>query len=108
MGVLICTDLAARGLDLPVTRHVIQAEMAQNTIGYIHRVGRAARAGRASKATHLWGDRDHNIRLAILKCTDMGLDGEIVSRERMRFKMRRIRKNMCKQQGAWAKIREHG
>lgn len=52
--ILVCTDSAGRGLDLPFVRHVIQAEFAENVVQHQHRVGRASRAGRAGRATSLY------------------------------------------------------
>lgn len=44
-GVLICTDVAARGLHLPNVDWVLQYTCPTNPVDYIHRVGRTARAG---------------------------------------------------------------
>ena len=57
VSVLVCTDHAARGLDLPNVRHVIQAEFATNVVQYLHRIGRASRAGVLGKATNIYDDR---------------------------------------------------
>ena len=42
---MVCTNLAARGLDSMHVDHVIQYEFARNTISYYHRVGRVGRMG---------------------------------------------------------------
>jgi ATP-dependent RNA helicase DDX10/DBP4 len=42
-GILLCTNIAARGLDFPAVDFVIQADTAENVETYIHRVGRTAR-----------------------------------------------------------------
>jgi superfamily II DNA/RNA helicase len=44
--VLIATDVAARGLDLERISHVVNYDPPQDDKGYVHRVGRTARAGR--------------------------------------------------------------
>ena len=41
--VMICTDIAARGLDMDHVDHVVQFEVAGDTIAYLHRIGRTAR-----------------------------------------------------------------
>ena len=47
--ILVCTDAASRGLDLPDITHVIQADFAPNAIDFIHRIGRTGRADQPGK-----------------------------------------------------------
>ncbi|CAH9101603.1 unnamed protein product [Cuscuta europaea] len=54
---LVCTDLAARGLDLDVD-HVIMFDFPLNSIDYLHRTGRTARMGAKGKVTSLVAKRD--------------------------------------------------
>ena len=49
LKVLICTDLAARGLDIQDVSHVIQMDFAPNAAQVLHRTGRTARAGASGK-----------------------------------------------------------
>lgn len=53
LSVLVASDRAARGLDIPDLAHVINYDMPASVTSYIHRVGRTARAGKGGRATTL-------------------------------------------------------
>ncbi|OAA66000.1 ATP dependent RNA helicase (Dbp8) [Niveomyces insectorum RCEF 264] len=63
--VLVATDVAARGLDIPEVALVVNYDVPRDPDAYIHRVGRTARAGRAGAAVTLVGQRDVDLVLAI-------------------------------------------
>ncbi|KAG7359624.1 DNA/RNA helicase, superfamily II, SNF2 family protein [Nitzschia inconspicua] len=56
--VLVATDIASRGLDVPSVDLVINSELPRNPVNYVHRVGRTARAGRRGRAISLVSEVD--------------------------------------------------
>ncbi len=58
MALLIATNVASRGLDLPEISHVINFDVPEDVETYIHRVGRTARAGRPGTAITFVGQHD--------------------------------------------------
>ncbi len=50
LRVLVATNVAARGLDIPEVSHVVNYDMPQNLEEYVHRIGRTARMGRDGTA----------------------------------------------------------
>jgi ATP-dependent RNA helicase DeaD len=59
-GVLVCTDVAARGLHIDHVSHVYNYEIPNDPKDYVHRIGRTARAGEEGKVINLLCDFDHD------------------------------------------------
>jgi ATP-dependent RNA helicase SrmB len=61
VNVLIATDVAARGIDLPDISHVINFDMPRTAEVYLHRIGRTARAGKKGTAIALIEAHDQSM-----------------------------------------------
>jgi ATP-dependent RNA helicase DeaD len=56
--ILIATDVAARGLDVPEVSHVVNFDVPESAEAYVHRIGRTGRAGRTGDAITLVTPRE--------------------------------------------------
>ena len=68
--VLVATDVAARGLDIPHIEHVINYDLPQSPEDYIHRIGRTARAGAQGEAVNFISSADQKYWRAICALMD--------------------------------------
>lgn len=60
VNVLVCTDVAARGLDISGVSHIYNYDTARDARDYIHRIGRTARAGREGIAISILASKDYD------------------------------------------------
>ncbi|GLT38654.1 hypothetical protein SLA2020_128870 [Shorea laevis] len=60
--ILVATDVAARGLDIPRVAHVVNFDLPNDIDDYVHRIGRTGRAGKTGLATAFFND--NNLSLA--------------------------------------------
>lgn len=66
--ILIATSVAARGLDIPSVKHVINYDLPQAIEEYVHRIGRTGRCGNLGKATSFYfHDADSGMAKALVK-----------------------------------------
>ncbi|CAN1120437.1 DEAD-box ATP-dependent RNA helicase 52C [Linum perenne] len=56
--ILVATDVASRGLDIPNVSHVINYDMPKDIDDYVHRIGRTGRAGKSGQATAFFSDKN--------------------------------------------------
>ncbi len=70
--IMVATDIAARGLDVPHIRHVINYDLPQCPEDYIHRIGRTGRAGAEGSALCLLAPDDRNKWRAISQLMNPG------------------------------------
>lgn len=80
--ILVCTDLASRGLDIPKIECVVNYDMPQTHAVYLHRVGRTARAGRDGRSITLVGEAaaDRAIVREAIKSVSESKQGKAVGR----------------------------
>lgn len=70
LKLLIASDVAARGLDIPDVSHVFNFDVPINSDDYVHRIGRTGRAGRKGTAVMLVTPSDTKQLDAVLKTTE--------------------------------------
>ena len=68
--ILVATDVAARGLDIPLIQHVINYDLPQVPEDYVHRIGRTARAGSEGSAMTFLTRDDRSMWNSISKLID--------------------------------------
>lgn len=76
--VLVCTDIAARGLDIKDVSHVYNFDIPSTSDEYIHRIGRTARAGKNGVAISFVSSGDHSEFRQICKEKRINMDKENV------------------------------
>lgn len=74
--VLVCTDVAARGLDIKGVSHIYNYDIPNDSKEYVHRIGRTARAGKEGKAVNILTKRDHDNFRRVLKDNDVNITKE--------------------------------
>jgi len=74
LTLLVASDVAARGLDIPAVSHVFNFDVPVHAEDYVHRIGRTGRAGRSGVAYTLVGPADGKHLDAILKLIDKPIE----------------------------------
>ncbi|CAD7705289.1 unnamed protein product [Ostreobium quekettii] len=90
-GVMVCSDAASRGLDIPEITHVVQADFAASAMDFLHRIGRTGRAGKAGRATSLYTEENAALVDVIKGAIARGqpIDGAFSRRRSFRRKLKR-------------------
>ncbi|MEY2924896.1 MAG: hypothetical protein RLZZ337_1444 [Bacteroidota bacterium] len=78
VSVLVATDIAARGLDIPLLPYVINFELPNVPEDYVHRIGRTGRAGASGEAISLVSADEVSYLRGIEKLLDMTLPSEVI------------------------------
>ena len=78
LRVLVATDVAARGIDVPSISHVINYGLPMKAEDYVHRIGRTGRAGRAGIAVTLAERRDAGMIQRIQRFTTQNIPPAVI------------------------------
>ena len=95
--ILVATDVASRGIDVPHIRHVINYDLPQSPEDYVHRIGRTARAGEKGSAVSFLTKRTSHLWKAIKKLLDLNMREEKETQQ--------SRSAARKKSSFWSKIR---
>ncbi|MBL1259732.1 MAG: DEAD/DEAH box helicase [Thiotrichaceae bacterium] len=74
IDIIVATDVAARGLDVPRVSHVINYDIPYDTEAYVHRIGRTGRAGRKGTAILFVAPRETRMLRAIERATNKKIE----------------------------------
>ena len=69
-AVLVCTDAASRGLDIPNVSCVIQMGFASSAVDYLHRIGRTARAGKRGKVINIYTQESEDLVKSVMRAIE--------------------------------------
>ncbi len=78
VGVLVATDIAARGLDIPLLPHVMNYEIPNIPEDYVHRIGRTGRAGASGEAISLVSADETSYLRDIEKLVGISIPKEVI------------------------------
>ncbi len=112
---LVCSDVAARGLDLPDVSHVFNYDVPYKPEDYIHRIGRTGRAGKAGKAFTFITDEDfkfldlieERLKISIPLSMDFGFPTEFIKNRELsrKSKYKQAHKNPNKKRPIKSRIK---
>ena len=74
--VLVCTDVASRGLDIKGISHIYNYDIPKDSKDYIHRIGRTARAGKDGKVINIVAQRDYDNFNKVVNTPDITITNE--------------------------------
>jgi len=93
IDVVVATDVAARGIDVPRVTHVVNYDIPLDNEAYVHRIGRTGRAGRSGKAILLVTPREKHLLRSIERSTGQPItetrlptSDELTNRRMTRFR----------------------
>ena len=96
INILIATDVAARGIDVPDITHVINYDMPRSADIYVHRIGRTARGGKKGIAISLIEAHDIDILAKVERYTDQVLKRRVIKSLRPKHKEAKLSQKKSK------------
>lgn len=96
INILIATDVAARGIDVPDITHVINYDMPRSADIYVHRIGRTARGGKKGTAISLVEAHDIDILAKIERYTEQKLKRRVIKALRPAHKEAKVSQRKLK------------
>jgi ATP-dependent RNA helicase SrmB len=110
INILIATDVAARGIDMPDISHVINYDMPRTADVYLHRIGRTARAGKKGNALSLIEDHDFPMLERVMRYTEDEIKERFIkdmrpTHKKPTFKKPKKTKSLAKKKAAVKKKR---
>jgi len=76
--ILVATDVAARGIDVPAVSHVLNFDLPMNPEDYVHRIGRTGRAGASGTAISFVSPRERELLSRIEEFTGQKIQSHVV------------------------------
>ncbi|WP_019616728.1 ATP-dependent RNA helicase SrmB [Psychromonas ossibalaenae] len=86
INILVATDVAARGIDVPDITHVVNYDMPRSADIYVHRIGRTARGGKKGTAISLIEAHDIDILAKVERYTDQTIKRRVIKGLRPKHK----------------------
>jgi superfamily II DNA/RNA helicase len=98
-AILVCTDAASRGLDIPDVRCVFQIGFASSAVDYLHRIGRTARAGKKGRVVNMYTQDSDALVTSVMQAIDEERSVQDAFSRKRSFR-KKIKKEVKKNRGA--------